>query len=101
MIFTPVDKQIYLESGLLLQIRTISGPLSFKKFGIGPKSGKSDLSVGTAKTDQKKTKFHSKSDLNQTNFIFSGPNPRKTVSDVSFMQSDTSSAVPAAFARLI
>ena len=77
MIFTPVDKQIYLESGLLLQIRTISGPLSFKKFGIGPKSRKSDLSVGTAKTDQKKTKFHSKSDLNQTNFIFSRTKSKK------------------------
>ena len=77
MTFTPVDKQIYLESGLLVQIRTISGPLSFKKFGIGPKSEKSDLSVGTAKTDQTKTKFHSKSDLNQTNFIFSRTKSKK------------------------
>ena len=43
-----MDKQFYLESGLLLQNRTISGPLSSKKSGIGPKSGKSDLSGGTA-----------------------------------------------------
>ena len=43
-----MDKQICLESGLLLQIRTISGPLLSKKSGIGPKSGKSDLSGGTA-----------------------------------------------------
>ena len=58
MIFTLVDKQIYLEYGLFIQLRTISGPLSFKKFGIGPKSVKSDLSGGTAKPDPKQTKFH-------------------------------------------
>ena len=40
-------KQFFLKSGLLPQIRTISGPLSSKKTGIGPKSGKSDLSGRT------------------------------------------------------
>ena len=42
-----MDKQFFLKSGLLPQIRTISGPLSSKKTGIGPNSGKSDLSGGT------------------------------------------------------
>ena len=48
MTFTLVDKQFFLKSGLLPQIRTISGPLSSKKSGIGPKSRKPDLSGGTA-----------------------------------------------------